>query len=302
VNLARSFWLWNAGNGVDFYIATDQAQHLPEDVKMYIQIIPVKPGELGEGFSTKLHLDKLAPDGQTLFIDSDCLIYGNVVPVFEKFKGHAVSVVGGYISTGEWFGDITTICKKFNIKQMPKFNGGIYYLEKGDKAAKVYQLARHLEKQYDEIGFIRLRNRPNDEVIVALSMSLNNECPIPDDGSIMSDPLCCQGKFSTDVINGKTMLFNPPKPDPLHQEWYPFECVSPLLVHFLGHYTLSYQYRKDAFLMKKMLTNKFIEGNKIMAFLLIELPIRSKASLKNLLRPVYRLLFGTKPIIDQRTL
>ena len=293
LNLARSFWLWNRANGIDFYLATDQPQLLADDVRHFVKIIPIKPGELGEGFSTKLHLDKLAPAGQTLFIDSDCLIYGNIESVFEKFKGHAVSVVGGYISSGEWFGNVTAICKKFKVKQLPKFNGGIYYLENGDKAAKVYQLARQLEMQYDQIGFVRLRGRPNDEVIIALAMVLNHESPIIDEGTIMSDPLSCPGKFSTDVIKGKTSLYNPPKPSPLHQYWYPFERVHPVVIHFLGHHSLSYQYKKDAYMLQAKMHGA---AYKIVAFLYIEMPLKAKETLKKTFRPVYQIIFGTRGI------
>ena len=296
VNLARSFWLWNAGAGIAFYLATDQPELVPDDVKHYINIIPVKPGELGEGFSSKLHLDKLAPAGQTLFIDSDCLVYGSLEPVFEKFKGHSVSVVGGYISGGEWFGDIAAICKKFNIKQMPKFNGGIYYLENGAKAAKVYELARRLETQYDEIGFVRLRNRPNDEVIVALAMALNGEAPVKDNGTIMSDPLSCPGKFLTDVIKGKTSLYNPPVPSPLHQDWYPFENVHPLIIHFLGHHSMSYQYKADIYKLQVLHSGRLTAMDKLRVLAAIELPMRLKAGLKNLLRPFYKIVFGTRTI------
>jgi len=295
-NLARSFWLWNAGTGITFYLATDQPSLLPEDVKQYINIITVQPGELGEGFSTKLHLDKLAPEGQTLFIDSDCLVYGNLLPVFRKFKRNAVSVIGGYISDGEWFGDVAATCKRFKVERLPKFNGGVYYLENGEKAKGVYQLARQLEKEYDEIGFVRLRERPNDEVIIALAMALTNEIPIPEDGTIMSDPLTCQGKFSTDILTGKTTLHNPPKPSPLNQEWFPFSEVHPLIVHFLGHHSLGYQYKKDAYLLSAIASGKLSITNKLKASLAIALPMKLKTSLKDLFRPVYKTLFGTRKV------
>ncbi len=296
LNLARSFWLWNADTSINFYLATDQEQLIADDVKLYVKTIPIKPGALGEGFSTKLHLDKLAPEGQTLFIDSDCLIYGNLEGVFKKFEGHSVSVIGGYISSGEWFGNVAAICKKFNVKQLPKFNGGVYYLENGNKAKKIYQEARRLETEYDEIGFVRLRNRPNDEVIIALAMALNNQEPIPEDGSIMSDPLTCQGKFATDVIKGKTTLHNPPMPNPLHQAWFPFEKVHPLIVHFLGHHSLSHQYKKDVYLLRAKLSGKPGVTNRVKAFLTIELPMKVKAGTKNMLRPVYKAIFGTRHV------
>jgi hypothetical protein len=296
INLARSFRLWNPGSDIKFYLATDQPASLPADVSGFVETIALQPGELGDGFSPKLHLDKLAPEGQTLFIDSDCLIYGDIKPVFEKFAGHPVSVVGNYISDGEWFGDVAAICKKYQLSKMPKFNGGIYYLENGSRAKKLYELARQLEQQYDEIGFVRLRNRPNDEVIISLAMALNGETPVIDDGTIMSDPLSCPGKFKTDVLKGKALLQNPPKPSPLHVDWYPFENVCPLIVHFLGHHVQSYQYKKDAYRLSKLQQSGISFAEKLKSDLLIEWPMRAKAGFKNALRPLYKLIFGNRRI------
>src|SRR4051812_48074082 len=76
INLARSFYYWNKNENINFYLATDMPDKLPADVEPYINLIPLREGELGSGFSPKLHLDKLAPAGCTLFIDSDCLVYG----------------------------------------------------------------------------------------------------------------------------------------------------------------------------------------------------------------------------------
>ncbi|ARS38459.1 hypothetical protein CA265_01680 [Sphingobacteriaceae bacterium GW460-11-11-14-LB5] len=296
VNLARSFFYWNKHTTIKFYMVTDQASLIPKDILEYIQIIKIKSGELGEGFSTKLHLDKLAPSGQTLFIDSDCLIFGNIDGIFDRFKGKDVSVIGGYINEGEWFGDIKSICKKFNVPCLPKFNGGIYYLEKGQNASKVYEDARRLEKEYDAIGFKRLRNKPNDEVIMALAMQLNGMHTIPDDGTIMSDPQACPGGYKIDLINGSRYLINPPAPSPLHQNWYPFTTVTPLIVHFLGYYTQHYPYEREVLRLKLKMENKLNPISNFFTIIKIEYGERIKIFGKSMLRPLYRLLFGTNTI------
>jgi len=297
VHLARSFYLWNENSDITFYIVTDLPDLVESDVLKYAKIITVKKGELGEGFSPKLHLDKLAPGGQTLFIDSDCLIFGNLDSVFERFKGKSVSVVGGYIADGEWFGEIKEICKQFNIPHIPKFNGGIYYLEKGEIASKVYAKARELEKDYDKIGFKRLRNRPNDEVLMALAMQLYQMEPIEDDATIMSDPQACPGGYEIDVITGKRWLLNPPPPNPLHRIWYPFTKVEPLIFHFLGYYTQHYPYRREIYRLDKKLKNKLNWQTKAYAKLNIEWPEKIKIAFKELFRPLYRLVFGTRKIV-----
>ena len=295
-NLARSFFWWHQNTDISFYIATDNRELLPNDIISLVKIITIQPGELGEGFSPKLHLDKLAPVGQTLFIDSDCLIFGRLDFVFERFKGHKVSVVGTYISDGEWFGDVSRICSQFNVPYLPKFNGGIYYLENSPESAVVYSKARELEKQYDQIGFKRLRNRPNDEVLMALAMQLHHQTPIIDDSSIMSDPQACQGGYFIDVIRGKRWLINPPMPSPLHQGWYPFQKVTPVIVHFLGHYTLEYPYKREIYRLKKYTFGRWGKVYDLYSLVAITLPGALKKKMKATLRPVYHAFFGTRSI------
>ncbi len=296
VNLARSFNWWNQGTGIQFFLVTDLETEIPLDVRHFAIIKKIKPNEFGEGFSTKLYLDKLAPGGKTLFIDSDCLIFASLMPVFEAFSGNQVSVIGGYISEGEWFGDIKKICSAYKVPHLPKFNGGIYYLEKGETATAVYETARKLEKKYDDIGFVRLRDKPNDELLMALAMQLHAQKPVADDGTFMSDPQCCPGGYFIDVIHGKRWLLNPPLPDPLHQSWYPFGKVSPLVVHFLGFYTYHYPYRREAYRLKKALKNQLNLITDLAGLLSIEYPERFKFFLKRELRATYHKMFGIRKL------
>ena len=296
INLARSFKWWHPVSGIQFYIVTDIDVEIPMDVRYFSIIKKIKPDAFGDGFSTKLHLDQLAPDGQTLFIDSDCLIFGDITPLFDAFSGQSVSVVGGYIAEGEWFGDIKKICQAYKVPHLPKFNGGIYYLEKGKKATAVYETARKLEKEYDAIGFVRLRNKPNDEVLMALAMQLNKQTPVPDNGAYMSDPQACPGGYDIDVISGERWLLNPPAPHPLHQNWYPFEKVSPVVFHFLGYYTKHYPYRREVYRLKKAINNRLNAFTGLTALLAIEYPAKTKIFIKNKLRPVYRKIFGVRSV------
>jgi hypothetical protein len=291
VSLTYSFLLWHENSEIDFYICTDQPQLIPDLVIEKINIIKLKEKELGTGFSSKLHLDKLAPEGQTIFIDSDCLIYGNLIPVFEKFKGHSVSVIGKYVSKGEWFGNIERVCQKYQVPHFPKFNGGVYYLENGEKAKSVYELARTLEKKYDEIGFIRLRNKPNDEVVMALAMQLSNCSPIIEDGSIMGEFVNFQSGFKSNLFKGKAILLNTPT-HPKYQTSWELTEGKPLIVHFLGNHTLFYPY----IVYQKQLALFFGKNPmlliKLNTFISITFPWFAHQFFKNLFRPMYRVLFG----------
>jgi len=294
-NLARSFLYWNKGSDIVFQLVTDQPELVPADVYNKIQVTAIKPGEFGLGFSPKLHLDKLVSEGQTLFIDSDCLVYGDLKPVFEKFKGHDVAVVGNYIATGDWFGNVGAVCEKFSISHLPKFNGGIYYLEKGDKASKVYQMARQLEPQYDDIGFIRLRGRPNDELLMSLAMELNQQKPVADDGSILAEFVNFSA-IKSDLLKGIAELYNDPN-DPGYQKNWHLDMARPVVVHFLGHHNQVMPYVKEMKQLKYLFANGWTEKMaRLATFLRVTVPAVTFLYLKNIFRPVYHLIFGVRAI------
>ncbi|RFZ82239.1 hypothetical protein DYU05_16625 [Mucilaginibacter terrenus] len=296
VNLARSFRWWNKDSGITFYLVTDMTDDLPPDVKSYVNIIQIASDELGKGFSPKLHLDKIAPMGRTLFIDSDCLVYGSLLPVFERFKERHVSVIGTPIQDGEWFGDIAAVCKRFSIGQLPKFNGGVYYLEEGETAGKVYQTARELEPQYDAIGFKRLRNRPNDEVLMALAMELHQQRPVVEDGTVLAEFVNYQSGIKSDVLTGKAVLFNTPGHVNYQPNW-PLTIARPLIVHFLGHHNQTLPYLKEATQLEYMFSNNYsIAKARSLTFLKVTAPALLKSTLKNILRPLYRTIAGTRQV------
>jgi hypothetical protein len=295
-NLVRSFIFWNKGTDITFYLATDLPQFVPDDIKDSIKIIELKPGEFGKGFSPKLHLDKLAPPGQTLFIDSDCLIYGDLLPAFDKFVGRKISVIGNYIATGEWFGDVAAICKQFNIEHLPKFNGGVYYIENSPEASQVYETARTLELKYDDIGFVRLRNRPNDEVLMALAMQFSAQKPIKDDGTILAEFVNFQSGIQSDLVKGMAKLYNTPFHANYQKNW-PLTIAEPLIVHFLGHYNQVLPYTKEVSILRYISSNKYSVGKaQLLTTLLVTIPSQIKTTVKQLLRPVYRSIMGTRSI------
>ncbi len=296
VNLARSFLWWHAGTDIQFHLITDQKNLVAADIANRVQIVEVETEQLGDGFSSKLYLDKLAPAGQTLFIDSDCLIYGNLNPVFEQFKGHDVSVVGNYISNGEWFGDVASICKKLKITRLPKFNGGVYYLEKGDIASRVYNDARRLEAEYDSIGFTRLRGLPNDEMLMAAAMELNHQTPIADNGNILAEFVNFQSGIKSNLLNGTVELYNNPADVRFQKSWH-LTIARPLIVHYLGYYNLLMPYTKEVKQLEYLFVNKWPQNKvRLLTYIQVTLPFTIRMGIKKTLRPLYRLIFGIRQI------
>lgn len=301
IALARSFLYWNRDQEIDFHLVTDLDVDLPRDLKS-IRVVRVPRGELGIGFSPKLHLDKLAPAEQTLFIDADCLCLGPLSDVFDRFAGHAVSVFGSELSTGHWFGDIEPLCARFAVPALPSFNGGVYYVEPGEKASAIYARARALEPDYDAIGLVRLRGRPNDEILVSIAMAEFGAHSIPDDGTIFA----CLEHFplihQLSVLDGICRMSNPPEPHRLHDPKRPAGHAAPRrIAHFLNSYTEHWRYRAEV-LKLRLILESGMPGllARPLAETSVAFPGWSVEVAKNILRPAYRKLFGVRPIAPSK--
>ncbi len=296
VNLARSFLVWNNSNSIEFYIVTDLTEKLPADLDK-IKVLRYEASALGKGFSSKLKLDRFSQTQRTLFIDADCLCVGRLDSVFDRFEGRAVSVLGGKISQGEWFGDVTSLLAAFGLPSMPKFNGGIYYLEDSLLSCKVYEKARELETNYDELGLVRLRGRPNDELLMALGMAIHGLEALTDDGTIVGDLYSCPELRALSVHRGLSSLRNPSMSDINHRPWYPVGEINPKIVHFLGDFTSCWQYRAEAMKLELVSRRRLpVWLVEIIVFMSFSLWARFHVISKNLLRPAYHFFFGTRAV------
>ncbi len=277
-------------------LVTDRERsELPPDLSD-LPLVAIKPGEYGPGFTPKLHLDRFAPAERSLFIDADCLCVGSLEKAFDSFAGHAVSVIGREISSGEWFGDVGAICAQFQVPAISRFNGGVYYLERGAACTRVYETARGLLPRYDEIGFQRLRQHPNDEVLLSLAMALEGQKAIPERGDIMNSLLAGSGGLSIDVFKGHALLRNP-KDHPQHNDWYEMEEMRPRLVHFLGSDLNTYPYRQEIIRLRLVFEHKLPRwAATLWAKLTFSLPWLMLQNLKSILRPLYHATLGPRRV------
>lgn len=293
VNLALSIREWSRETNIQ--IATDLDDMHFNDLDN-VEVLRYKKGQLGEGFSAKLQLDKISKTKKTLFIDCDCLAYNKIEPLFDLFKNTDIGVVGSSISSGEWFGSVSKICDRFKIREMPKFNGGLYYFQKGKMCTRVFSRARELEKQYDQIGLVRLRGRPNDELLISIAMAENGLKAIKDDGSILADPQAFPGKMSLKILEGRANLKNPFPPSKHHVAWNSLREANPIFVHFLGSGHELPQYQADVAYLRRKKKIKSKYGAYAISRLFILGPGLLMQNTKNLLRPIYRALFGIRNI------
>jgi hypothetical protein len=177
---------------------------------------------------------------------------------------------------------------------MPRFNGGLYYVERGATATRVYDTARQLRSQFDALGFHRHRAGIADEPLVSLAMAIHSQKPIADDGSILSDLGAGLQHTKIDVLHGRSVLYNPPPPSPRHKWWQSTRgAYSPAVIHFAD----GFPYNREAFKLSLKCTASYSDkAAGAAAFCRYTGPYWTENFLKSLGRPIYRKLFGYRPV------
>lgn len=294
--LARSFRRWNANSDIEFFIVTDAPITVfPGDLKD-TKLIGIRDGQYGSGFVPKLHLDKMAPAECSLFIDADCLCVRSLEETFSAFRGHAVSAVGREISTGEWCGDIRIRCQRFGLTAVPRFNGGIYYLEPGERCSRIFQTAREILPSYDDYGFTRLRQSPNEEPLISLAMAIHGEKPIEDTGRIMNCLLDAPAGIELDVLQGRAVL-HCPRNHPQRTGWHDLTEMRPAVVHLNAIDVRDYPYSAEVLKLQLIYQRKLPAVlARLWTAIYCTAPSVSLLAAKKILRPLYRLTFGVRKI------
>ncbi|MES2278850.1 MAG: hypothetical protein V4592_22655 [Bacteroidota bacterium] len=249
LNCAQSVLLHN---DINIYIVSNLNFQIPAPIQKNVKIIKATDEHAALGIGIKLYIDQYAPTEKTLFIDSDCLCYGSLQPLFDAFNGKDVSVVGAIVDAAEWCGpdNAAVIDKEFGIKQLPRFNGGVYFISKTETAKNIFDFARGLVPQYDSMGFGRLKNNSiNEEGLLAIAMVKYNQSPITDNGRYMTDLFTDFYPRGLNVLNGIIKLTNPQAGRPRHRPWYPAQ-YSPIVLHFGGNNLKSVIYTSQTLLLK----------------------------------------------------
>lgn len=141
----------------------------------------------------KLRLAEDLPFDETIFIDADCLAYGDLNELFDIFQDASdVSCLGITEplteKTNGWFSLLSfptagegVLTREMAQAQLPYavgLHGGMIYMRRSDLTKKVFGDARQLARDYSAYRF-RTFDKPADEPVLALSMALNHCKPIP---------------------------------------------------------------------------------------------------------------------------
>ena len=133
-------------------------------------------------YMDKLRLFDCLPFDETIFIDADCLVYGDIDRWWTLFD-HAddCSVFGrAYedLDTDQgWFRTEGMGEYREKIHFVPSFSGGVYFLRKTQTCRNVFDTAKSAAAHYREYPFAIFRD-PADEPVIALGMAVADCRPV----------------------------------------------------------------------------------------------------------------------------
>lgn len=188
------------------------------------------------------YLDKLAlydnlPFDETIFIDADCLAFGDLNAMFRWFaSADDVSCHGRILPLTDksgWF-DYENIGKwQEKVKYCVGLHGGVYFIRRGPKAEAVFRRARELALDYDSFRFRGNFPTPGDEPLMALAMAIEGCRPEP----YRAEGICCFWEWKNALR--------------MNVRWGRAVCAGQrtILVHFGTRYTKKLRYRLQAALL-----------------------------------------------------
>ena len=276
LNCARSVLQYNE---IKFYIVSDLKINVPSALKKNVLTIAALPEHLNQGIGIKLYIDKYLQTTHTLFIDADCLCYSSLKPLFNLFSNKNVSVVGNIVNAEDWVGETQArnIYTTFGITKLPRFNGGVYYVSKSEQAVKVFNKARKIALDYDQLSFQRIHQKwINEEILIAIAMMLNNELPVPDNGFLMTDLYTDQHTSNLNVLTSFRQIKNPSIGCKLHRSWYPTGTLNPVIIHFGSSNLYRYPYLSQHILLKLKSKKMSIRLVSVLTAIFIHIPFKIK--------------------------
>ena len=249
-NCARSILLFN---DIDIYIVTNVETAIPNDIINNVFLLPAQTAHAKLGVGMKLYMDTYLQTQHSLFIDSDCLCFGSLKPIFTACAGKDIAVVGNIVASASWCGDeqAEIIKDNFGIDKLIRFNGGLYYMQKTPGTEQIFDKARAIADKYDDYHFARINGKwMNEEGPLSIAMMLHSQQPIADNGTYMTDLFTDIQPDKLNVLKGVSTLSNPAPLSPRHREWYPEKTYSPIIIHFGGGNLKTYRYISQSVLLK----------------------------------------------------
>ena len=189
-NLLRSYHFF-CKERLPFTILCDQENEYTEE---FDDVIFYK-NSATNSYLDKLNLGEYILYDETIFIDADCLAFGDLNQLFDYYQNaDSFSCFGRVLpldDTTGWFEYDNLGKYKNKVSYVVGLHGGIYYMRKGKIVKEIFHFAKALIPDYSKFKFKGKFDTPGDEPLVALSMALNNCHPIP----YRLEAICCYWEY-----------------------------------------------------------------------------------------------------------
>lgn len=151
-----------------------------EELSKLFDIVVDYNQKYGIGVSQKLHIDLYTPFEETVFIDSDCLLFDDPIKLWNYFKTDCgIGIMGTeYLCENDThysIKDLKSFLKQLNIKKMQYINTGIIYFNQSNTAKSIFKDAREIYENRNMLPFSKFKTAPlNDEPVFSAAMEKNN--------------------------------------------------------------------------------------------------------------------------------
>ena len=199
----------------------------------------------------KVVLPDYLPYDETIFIDADCLVYGDIDNYWDSFsEATSLSAFGSVCPNDSlygWFKKDEVGDYSDSIRFIPEFNGGVYYLRKSEELEAFAVTAKDILQNYRDYRF-RQFTKPADEPIFALAMAVHGFKPAGD----KSQPVAVYpfaNTFECDIVSGTNTYDN---------RFFPAGGVmhDASLIHWCAALTNNVPYRMEEYKLNRMLKGK----------------------------------------------
>lgn len=179
VNLLCSYRYFT-GSALPFAVLADRENEYTaefDDVRLF--------PEARRNYLDKLGMFDLLPYDVNIFIDADCLAYGDLNVLFDVFdSADDFSCFGRVLPLDDktgWFEYENLGELRPRVTNVIGLHGGIYYMRRTEKCREVFDTAMSLVPDYAKYKFKGRFATPGDEPLIALGMALCGCRPIPHD-------------------------------------------------------------------------------------------------------------------------
>ena len=199
-NLLLSYRL-HCGTPFPFAILADRENHFTD---LFDKTVLLSSAH--GSYRDKLEMLAHPPFDENIFIDADCLAYGDLNFLWSQFPHEGGFSAWGCISDSEGWFDMQKASVFYPVTHNINLHGGVYFFANDNKTNQLYHTAEYICQHYTEFGFHCFAT-PADEPILALAMAVHNFSPLPwPTGKFAFLPHC--HVMHSNVLTGRLILKN----------------------------------------------------------------------------------------------